>query len=433
MHPHSDTRCTVVLSLLCLILFNCAKASEKGPNRGDTCGPLALKTCLMLLGHAVEASVCADLAGTDVAGSTTMAGLAKASRQLGRKVLGVRLAPRELATLNRPAILHTSYPDAKEHFCVFACYRDGRFELINPTMSPAREILSEKQLGLIWDGTCIVFAQRPLLDRITVVLLRFGKYLVLLSGLALGGSVAAISTKSRNIGKIALISAPLLIVVGVGVAVGFGDMWPATSKESLVLGMDVLDVGDVSVGAPVVRDTWLANVGRDAIKIDDSKTKGSCACLRVTTSDKDLAPGGKSILKLRMAPKRQLGRFAHKAYVATHDRQRPQTLIVRGNAVGPGVTFPPRLYFGRVYPGETINRTFAYIPRYADCEVLHVEGSSGAVKCIVLEKERRVVRIGVFVKAPDGGRFTGSIRLAVKDLEDTEIEVPFEGVVVQRL
>lgn len=433
MHPHSNTRYTVVLSLLCLTLFNCAEGSERRPHKEDTCGPLALKTCLMLFGHAVEASVCADLAGTDAAGSTTMAGLAKASRQLGRKVLGVRLAPRELATLNRPAILHTSYPDAKEHFCVFACYRDGRFELIDPTRSPAREILSEKQLGLVWDGTCIVFAQHPLLDRITVVLLRFGEYLALLSGLALGGCIAAVGRKNHSVGKAALLSAPLLIVVGVGVAVGFGGTSPVKSKESLVLGMDVLDVGDISVGAPVVRDTWLANVGRAAIRIDDGKTKGSCACLKVTTTDQDLSPGEKSILKLRMAPKRRLGPFAHEVYVATHDRQRPQTLIVRGNAVGPGVAFPPRLYLGHVCPGEIVNRTFVYVAKCRDCEVLGVEGGSGVIACSVSQTKRGAVRVGVSVKAPDAGGFAGSVRLVMRDLEETEIEVPFEGVVAQSL
>jgi hypothetical protein len=387
----------------------------------------------MLFGDVVEARVCADLAGADAGGSTTMAGLARAARQLGRKVLGVHLAPGELATLNRPAILHTSYPDAKEHFCVFACYRDGRFELIDPTRSLARELLSEKQLGLIWDGTCIVFAERPLADTITLLLLRFGKYLAVLSGLAMGACIVTVGPKNRRVGKAALLSVPLLIVVGLGVAVGFGGMSAAKSKESLVLGMDVLDVGDISIGAPVVRDTWLANVGRAAIKIDDGKTKGSCACLKVTTTDQDLSPGEKSVLKLRMAPKRRLGPFAHKAYVATHDRQRPQSLVVRGKAVGPGVAFPPRLYLGHVRPGEIVDRTFVYVGKYRDCEVLDVEGDAGVLACSLLERKRGAVTVGVSVKAPDAGAFAGSVRLVVRDLEERQIEEPFEGVVAQSL
>lgn len=432
----------IAVALLPLVLFSAADGAQgKSGGREESCGPLALQTCMMLLGRPVEARVCADLAGTDERGNTTMAGLATASRQLGRHVVSVNLTGRELALLNRPAILHVSYPNAPEHFSVFACYRDGRFELVNPTLGPPRELLSEQQLRLIWDGRCLVFSKSSLFDRMKLVSIRLGKYVAAFCGLAVGYGVVIVIRRKRDMQKattagawkrIIMSGSLLLVISGAVVQAASSEVSLAKPKHSLVLGMDVLDLGDHPIGAAMVRDTWFANVGQGSFEIDKKRTKASCSCLRVTASNDTLSHGEKGVLSLRLAPRRLRGEFEYQVCVATDQEEKPQTLAVKGNVVGPGVAFPPRLYFGRVHPRETRTRVFVYVAKYPDCEVLCVESSSPAIKCSVLQTRPGLVKVGVsLVELPGDGPFSGCIRLVLRDRAERVIEVPYDGTVVQ--
>jgi hypothetical protein len=203
-------------------------------------------------------------------------------------------------------------------------------------------------------------------------------------------------------------------------------------RQCLLLGMDVLDIGELPVGTPVMHDSWLANAGHGVLKIDGKRTRASCSCLKVKVGKETLAAGEKSALTLRLAPRRQLGKFLYMADVAADQPGEGRILEVRGNVVGPGATCPPRLYFGRVRPGQSLMRTFLYVARHPNARVIRVESDSSIVKPRILSSKSGTAEIGVsLVEWPGPGAFRGRIRLVVADLEEREIEVPFEGIIVQ--
>jgi predicted double-glycine peptidase len=442
MRASLRTTDVIGVALLPLVLFGTAGGEQKVVRpREDSCGPLALRTCLALLSQEVDAGTCADLAGTDEKGTTTMAGLVKASRQLGRKVLSLHLKAKDLALLDWPAILHTSYPNAPEHFSVFAGVRDGRHMLINPTLDTAREMLSEEQLSAVWDGRCILFLRHPFGDKAKVVLLRGGRYAAVVFGLLIGYCAAVGIGKKQGIGTRAgselrtwLLTGGALVLMtsGAGIQAAFADLSFLKPRQSLLLGMDVLDTGDLPLGAPVLHDSWLTNAGREVLKIDNKRIRNSCACLQVRTGKEVLAPGEKGVLTLRLAPRNRLGQFEYMAHVAADRPGEGRILEVRGNVVGPGATCPPRLYFGRVRPGQTLTRTFVYVARYSNGRVLRLESDSPLVEARILSSKSGTAEIGVsLVEWPGPGEFRGRIRLVVADLEEREIEIPFEGTLVQ--
>lgn len=424
-------RATAVMALLCVVVPVVTEGSQRQEGKSDTCGPLALKTCLMLLGEEVEASACADLAETSDAGETTMGGLAAAAEKLGQNVLSLRLSPAELAALNHPAILHVSYPQATEHFSVFSACQHGTFHLINPTVSLARELLSEQQLESIWDGRCIVFTEHPARDKLSLTWMRSDLYLSVLCGLAMACAASRIAVRKTHWTAPMAWAAGLVMLVGVGVLLGLSGIPWRQPNEVLTLGMHSLDLGDLPAGSPAGHDTWLANTSSRTLSIDAKRTRASCSCLRVSVDREELSGGERGVLKLRLAPRQRLGPFAYRAYVVTADPTLVQTLTVRGNVIGPGKAFPPRLYFGRIRPGEVVTRTFEYVPMYPGCKAVDVMSNSPVVSCRLLQSTRGVIMVGVSLVAPStGGAFQGSIYLTVNDLEETKIELPVDGVVV---
>ncbi len=430
MCPQSNIRHVLVLIMLYPVCVGCAKGASKEVERWNSCGPLALKTCLELVGQSVEAPMCADLANTTEQGVTTMQGLVGAARRLGQNARGMQLTERELAVLNRPAILHVSYPDAKDHFCVFASYRNGGFELIDPARGVAREMLSQEELSLLWDGKCVVFFRSPIVDTAKMICVHFASYLAVACGLAVGCCVAIVLRRRPEHRCVLTWGSLFLMMMGAIAYVGTRCTLSLESKHSLVFGTDVVDFGDVPVGTPMVRNISYANTGRGVIRIDREKTKASCSCVEVIPSEEVLRGGQEGMLSIHVSPRRHLGVFEYRVYLATHDKQKPQTLVVRGNSVGPGVAFPPRLYFSNVKPRQDVNRTVIYVPRYPTYRVLRVESSSPAVECSMVQNRLGFAMIGISLrKLPDRGVFSGTIRLIVKDPEEAVAEVPFEGIV----
>ena len=151
--------CTTLLQAETQVVSN-TKVSDEALH---SCGVQALQIAMSLAGHSVDISKCAELAGIDPNGATTLANLQSAAKALGQTTRGMQLSPEELAFIGCPAVLHVSLPGAKSHFLVFESSDKGCFELIDSARNGQKNLYTADQLRLMWKGNCIVFTETPFL------------------------------------------------------------------------------------------------------------------------------------------------------------------------------------------------------------------------------------------------------------------------------
>jgi len=422
------------------------KLSDKAMN---SCGPLALQTAMSLLGHSVEISQCAELAGTDPNGTTTLAGLQNAIQVLEQPCKGMNLTPNELAFIGRPAILHVSLPSAEDHFVVFNSSNKGFFELIDPMRGQQKNLYTAEQLRLMWKGNCVVLTENPFLSSLKAGTYRSRGIISVIVGIALGTftailiafglsryssfSLDTITVSTRRsaavvLGSIVLV-ATVVMVMGMLAA---GNDSPKAKSPQLILGATVLNIGDLAWGKPFMTSIWVGNGGSGTLKIDKKKVMTSCACLRAAVSKSELKGRDKDQLKIRMGPPKQMGPFQYSVFVPSNDPQQGKVLTVQGQVTGPGgIVYPPCLYFGRVDGAEGASKKLLYILRRRDIKILNITSDLPFVTCTFNKRNASTFEINVSMEEPPKqGPFHGTINIVTNDPETeyAEIAVPLSGI-----
>ena len=419
----------------------------------ESCGPRSLNAALSLLGHSVDIYRCAELAGTDDNGVTTMAGLLSASRVLSKPAKGMHLSPKELALINNPALLHVSLPDAKEHFMVFASSDGINFELIDPLSKSTdiRQFYTADQLRLMWKGDCLVFTPRPLLTSIKIGLWRARGVITVLGGLIVGmlGATIVIAKLSKyhysflNMNRtmsrrfvVAAIS--MLVVIGVvvcSILVLINNHYHS-NNPNLVLGITSLNIGKIKLGKSFQTSIWLCNFGKGNLEIDKKKIKKSCKCIGVELSKYELSSGEKTQMKIRLNPPRKLAPFEYSVFIPSSnykEQSKPSFIKIKGQVIGPGgIVYPPRLYFDRISNTEEVRKELAYIVRRDGVKILNVTSDSPFVTCN-FQRISHTFKIEVLLtKLPKLGPFNGIIKIVTNDPDPdyTEIKIPFYGEVI---
>lgn len=146
------------------------------------CGPGALHVALSLLGASVDLDSCLQLTQVDPNGTTTLANIQAAASTLGYAASGMRLTPEELAGLTVPAILHVTLPSEAQHFLVYRPGDGSHIRLIDPSMTGLAEAFTPDQLGLMWEGDCLVFTSKAVAAKLKVALGRVSVVLRLCVG-----------------------------------------------------------------------------------------------------------------------------------------------------------------------------------------------------------------------------------------------------------
>ncbi len=420
--------------------------SDKAVN---SCGPRALRAAMSLLGHSIDITRCAELAGTDPNGVTTLAGLQNATQVLEQSCKGMNLKPNELAFISRPAILHVSLPSAKDHFVVFTSSNKGFFELIDPAHGQQKNFYTADQLRLMWKGDCVVFTDNPFITSLkagtyrargiisVIVGIALGTFAAILMALGLlrysGFSFDTITVSTRRsaafvLGTIVFIPT-VIMVMGMRVA---GNDSPKAKGPQLILGATVLNIGDLEWGKNFMTSIWIGNEGSGTLKIDKKKVMTSCACLRATVSKSELKGRDKDQLRIRMGPQKKMGPFQYSVFVPSNDLQHGKVLTIQGQVTGSGgIVYPPRLYFGRVDGVEGASKKLLYILRRQDVKILNVTSDLPFVTCTFNKRNASTFEINVSMEElPKAGPFHGTINIVTNDPETeyAEIAVPLSGI-----
>ena len=448
----------MVFMIIFYPVLACAQAqntyhTKLGDKAVNSCGPLALRTAISLLGKSVDIAECAELAGTDPNGMTTLAGLQSAAQALGWSTKGMRLTTEGLAFIGGPAILHVCLPTAKDHFMVFASRKGDFFDLIDPTQGEQKTRYTAEQLGLMWEGDCIVFTPNPFMASVKAGVYRTRGMITIVVGIVLGifAAVSISSGLSRHVcfsfDSITGAARKSIVVVLLSVAfvaatitvlgaMTIGNRRPKVGGPRLTIGTTVLNLGDVDIGKGFAASIWVRNDGRGTLRIDKDGIMSSCSCVRATVSEFELSDGCKAELRVSLKPAKRIGPFEHSLYIPSNDPQGGRVLFVKGQVSGlGGVVYPPCLYFGRIASVEGVRKSLSYILRHEDIRVLEVQSDSPWVVCEFDQRSPEAFEIRVsLAELPKPGVFDGTIRIATNDPypQGREIVVPFSGVVTPR-
>ncbi len=439
--------CHVVLLVILWPGLSTARGLSKdvARARSEACGPAALRSALSLLGRDVNPAACADLAETDANGVTTMAGLLRAVRSLQIPARAMRVTPHELALIDAPAILHASLPGDRDHFVVFRGPEGARLEISDPSNKIQSALLTPAQLGLMWDGHCIVFTPKPLRTYLRVAVHRARAVLASVLGLALGviGSSYVLARMSKGV-RTEIQSAvreriALFRMVGLGTVAGVVLLllcvWivpqDGRAGSPVFLGADVLDVGEIDWMTSFATSVWTCNEGRRPIQVYNNKIKSSSASVRAKASQVELPAGTKGELKIALRPQRRVGPFEHSLLVPFSDDAGVATLKVRGSVLGPGTVYPPRLYFGRVESTQLLRRKLLYFAHRPEARVQEIRCGSHSIETHVVSRSAFLTEIEVILPVPrEEGDLRGTLEILADDRPEGGIVVPFEGTVV---
>jgi hypothetical protein len=436
-------------SLLCAGMQNDyrAKLNDKAVN---SCGPQALRIAMSLLGHSVEISRCAELAGTDPNGVTTLAGLQSAAQTLGSHAKGMHLTPEELDFIGRPAILHVSLPVAKDHFMIFTSSNGGWFELIDPVQNAQKNLYTADQIRLMWKGNCIIFKQNPLLISLKAGIYRSRRVITVIIGIGFGvllavligsyffrrsdSSVLMMTETARKstisvLGCILIVSAFIMLFCMQRIrSIRYTEKDPR-----LILGTTVMNVGDLDWGRSFTSSIWIGNGGSGTLKIDKKKVMTSCTCLKAIVSKTELTEFEKSELKFRVTPPKKIGPFQYSMYIPSDDPHGGKILTVKGQVAGAGgVVYPPSLYFNRINDTKRSSKKLLYILRRPDVKILNVTSDLPFAVCTFSKRSAGAFEINVSLsELPKPGPFSGTVNILTNDPETeyAEIAVPFSGIV----
>ena len=442
--------CVVLLSpmLLCALVQNTSHTvlSDKAVN---SCGPLAIRTVMSVLGHPIDIARCAELAGTDPNGVTTLAGIQSAAEALGQSCKGMRLGPNELTFINCPAILHVSTPSAEDHFVVFTSSNRNLFELIDPSRGEQKNLYTADQLHLMWKGNCIVFTENAFWVSVLAGTYRARGIITAIVGAALGifaalSMASCLSRYSRlsldsmtaSSRKSTVVALGLVTMVAAGIAfLGMRTIGNNQSKEKgprLILGATVLNIGNVEWGKSVASSIWVSNGGSSMLNIDKKKIMTSCSCVRATISQEELARHDKAELGVKLKAPGRVGPFEYSVYIPSNEPEGGKILVVKGRVTGRGgVVYPPQLYFGRVESTEKVRKSLFYILRQRDIKVVDVTSDSPFVVCEFNRPNAGSFEINVsLAEFPKPGPFEGTIKITTNDPEGRDVIVPFSGIAI---
>jgi ABC-type bacteriocin/lantibiotic exporter with double-glycine peptidase domain len=135
-----------------------ARLRGRGATRGDfvqqksesDCGPAALASALLSLGHAVSLDAVASLCEVTPAGVSADE-LIRAAKHLGVSAVGVALNADALELLSTPAILHWN----SNHFVVLYGVGVSGLELVDPALGHRSVSLGEARRA--FSGVAIIF------------------------------------------------------------------------------------------------------------------------------------------------------------------------------------------------------------------------------------------------------------------------------------
>jgi hypothetical protein len=414
-------------------------------HRFEACGPVALREALSLLACDVNATECADLAGTDVNGVTPMEGLLRAAQSLKVPARALHLTPHELALIDAPAILHASLPRDRDHFVVFRGAKDARLDISDPSNKVHSMLLTPSQLGLMWDGRCVVFARQPRWAVLKVSVHRARTVLAGAAGLALGivGAsyvLARMAKRGRTDDSGARRERTVLVrMVGIGAAASVVLLllyvWTAPQRlrgsSPVLLGADVLDLGEIDWMTSSVTSLWISNQGQGPVEVYNGKIQSSSAWIRARASKPNLAPGAKGELKITVRPQRKVGPFAHSVLIPFSGNAGVAPLKIRGSVSGPGTAYPPRLYLGRVKPRQALHRKLFYFARKPDAHVREIRCGSHPVEAHFVSRNAFVTEIEVVLSAPTAaGTLRDALEIITDDRPQARVVVPLEGTVL---
>jgi hypothetical protein len=404
---------------------------------------------MSLLGHSIDITRCAELAGTDPNGTTTLAGLQNATQVLEQSCKGMNLTPNELVFIGCPAILHVSLPSAKDHFVVFTSSNNGFFELIDPARGQQKNLYTADQLRLMWKGDCLVFTENPFMASLKAGTYRVRGIISVIVGITLGtfAAISMVFGLSRHSGfsfdtitvstrrSVAFVLGTIVFVATVIMVMGMraaGNDSTKAKGPQLILGATVLNIGDLAWGKSFVTSIWIGNRGSGTLRIDKKKVMTSCSCLHATVSKSELKESDKDQLRIRMGPQKQMGPFQYSVFIPSNDPQLGKVLTVQGQVTGPGsIVYPPRLYFGRVDGAEGASKKLLYILRRQDIKILKVTSDLPFVTCTFNKRNASTFEINVSMEElPKQGPFNGTINIVTNDPETeyAEIAVPLSGI-----
>jgi len=230
----------------------------------------------------------------------------------------------------------------------------------------------------------------------------------------------------------------LVVVFIVGVFVLSIQLFAADVSDNrepcLVVGTNVLDVGDVELNYTAQTALWLGNAGKKSLKIDSKAIKKSCNCVLVKIMSEEILAGDKSIVQIKLSPPRKHGPFKYSVLFPSQGNTKENMLLdIKGKVVGAGgVVYPPRLYFGYIKSNKGTSKKLFYILRRPDVRILNASCDLPFIKCTFNQRSFKAFEINVsFNELPKVGPFDGTINIVTNDQETkyAEIVVPISGIV----
>jgi hypothetical protein len=198
-----------------------------------------------------------------------------------------------------------------------------------------------------------------------------------------------------------------------------------------LLGTSVVELGNIPRGEPAEVDVWVANAGRRELQVNEPGIRTSCACVKTKIQESLLLPGAKQPMRISIGPKAKTGAFEHSIYIPCDDRTGGGVLVVRGNIVGPGVAYPPQLYFRVANDDlEKARKSFFYLGEYPDTRVTGVTCDCPYIKCRLVQEKPGLARFEANLTGlPVTESFDGTITISTTDPSRDKVSIPFSGVV----
>ena len=200
-----------------------------------------------------------------------------------------------------------------------------------------------------------------------------------------------------------------------------------TGRPVLTLETDYLDVGSIDRGSAIERSVVLCNKG-DAELIVRNVTS-SCQCIAASVDGKNLPPGGKALLTIRVEPSNQTGRAVDKVGILSNDTAGPRILTVSYNVSPDIIVTPSKVYLGIVKPGQLVHKTVRVSPhKDSTCKVLYamsnLDGLVGRVTKPEAAKDAPAA-MEVEFKAPSKpGTYRGSLAITTVGPESITLTLP---------
>ena len=280
------------------------------------------------------------------------------------------------------------------HFVLVREFKYGTFKIVDPPQMPYN--MDVENFAKKWDGKLLLISDKP------IILFETHKYFSLFIGLATIIIILLIyhrktlqkkSLKPDRVNHLTFAKLILLIVFLILIPkLTIAAEKHSEKKDTIKLIKDyIIDVGRnktdehkiifgrVPANSELICSITLQNHTKEKITIKG--VKSSCACATTITSQKEILPGNKANVQIKIDSAYSYGNLSKSSLIMFEESHiKPQKVTVDANVFYPGAHFSQeQIYFGKLLAGTEIQKVIKvinYDDHFAKWEIIDVNSSS---------------------------------------------------------